>query len=358
MKLPPSNSDYIKYLVRARFPDARFKGQSLASSRLQSGPGYQSTQRAAEAYWDELANLSPEELSERVAAHRALEQKAARLKAEREEQQRPFNRPEAKANLDRWASMSYWTIDEAVALSFGREPTSAPWKHIQAIEAISPFARQFAAKREVAMGAKMMGQLWEKTTPSVFLAWAERMRFSMPHELVEAVKALGIQIGDWKTLFEDQKALAEKARSELEGERAEHIAAIRSHSEYISKIRDQQNELVDSYKGLLAKRDGIIAEREKRLDALVRRIAELDSGPPAKAEKPLGAKERESLLKLVIGMAVRGYGFDPKAARTSTAKEISSDLELNGVALDEDTVRKYLAEAKQLLPGDETEQKG
>ncbi|MFN3252310.1 hypothetical protein [Roseibium album] len=72
-------------------------------------------------------------------------------------------------------------------------------------------------------------------------------------------------------------------------------------------------------------------------------------------EKHIATRERESLLKLVIGMAIGGYGYDPKASRTSTAKEIVSDLQQRGLSLDEDTVRKYLKEAKGLLPGDLTE---
>ncbi len=55
-------------------------------------------------------------------------------------------------------------------------------------------------------------------------------------------------------------------------------------------------------------------------------------------------------------MAIKGYSYDPKASRNPTAKEVASDLSLIGLRLDEDTVRKYLAEATELLPGDETEQ--
>ena len=69
----------------------------------------------------------------------------------------------------------------------------------------------------------------------------------------------------------------------------------------------------------------------------------------------LSQRERTSLLKLVIGMAMKGYGFDPNASRSGTAAEIAGDLHTSGLSLDEDTVRKYLNEAKELLPGDLTE---
>jgi len=68
----------------------------------------------------------------------------------------------------------------------------------------------------------------------------------------------------------------------------------------------------------------------------------------------LGARERDSLLKMIIGMAVIGYRFDPKA-RSGATKDIADDLHLAGVPLDPDTIRKWLKEAAELLPPSETE---
>lgn len=68
----------------------------------------------------------------------------------------------------------------------------------------------------------------------------------------------------------------------------------------------------------------------------------------------LTTTERNSLLKLVIGMAVGGYGYDPSAARSTSAPDIVADLEKAGVRLEADTVRKYLKEAAELLPGGKT----
>ena len=78
------------------------------------------------------------------------------------------------------------------------------------------------------------------------------------------------------------------------------------------------------------------------------KIKELDS---SKVEnKPLHTKERETLLKLVIGMAVGGYGYEPNANRSPTAKEIADDLAIKGISIDPDTVRKWLKEASELWP--------
>jgi len=68
-------------------------------------------------------------------------------------------------------------------------------------------------------------------------------------------------------------------------------------------------------------------------------------------EKSLATRERESLLKLVIGMAMKGYRYDPSALKNTAVPEIVSDLQELALTITDDTVRKYLKEARELLPG-------
>lgn len=74
----------------------------------------------------------------------------------------------------------------------------------------------------------------------------------------------------------------------------------------------------------------------------------LVSSPKETTQKPLSSKERDSLLKLVIGMALDGYGYDPKASRSPVPRQISESLETRGIHIDEDTVRKWLNQAKDV----------
>jgi hypothetical protein len=71
---------------------------------------------------------------------------------------------------------------------------------------------------------------------------------------------------------------------------------------------------------------------------------------PAHEDKPLWISERDSLLKLVIGMAVQGYSYNPEARKSSIVAEIKSDIEQLGLALDDDTIRSYLKQASTKLP--------
>lgn len=66
--------------------------------------------------------------------------------------------------------------------------------------------------------------------------------------------------------------------------------------------------------------------------------------------KTLQTRERDTLLKLVIGMAVTKYKFDPQATRSTAISEIVDDLASSGITLDPKTVRKWLSEATDLLP--------
>jgi hypothetical protein len=63
----------------------------------------------------------------------------------------------------------------------------------------------------------------------------------------------------------------------------------------------------------------------------------------------LKPSERVSLMKLVFGMAKAKYNYDPAASRGPAPKNISNALALAGLELDEDTVRKWLRKASELL---------
>lgn len=61
--------------------------------------------------------------------------------------------------------------------------------------------------------------------------------------------------------------------------------------------------------------------------------------------KPLESRERDTLLKLVIGMAIKGYRYDPMALKNTAIKDIVDDLADLGISIDTDTARKHLKAA-------------
>lgn len=76
------------------------------------------------------------------------------------------------------------------------------------------------------------------------------------------------------------------------------------------------------------------------------------SRKPADKNQTALMRERNTLLKLFFCAAVDGYGYDPKAERSPTAKEMESAFERLGIRISDDTIRKYLNEAKEHLPAD------
>lgn len=80
--------------------------------------------------------------------------------------------------------------------------------------------------------------------------------------------------------------------------------------------------------------------------------ADAEAGPSTSAALPpeLKTRERETLLKMVAGMAMAFYGWSPGKLRSASASEIASDLEKFGISLDPDTIRKWLRRGAELIP--------
>lgn len=76
----------------------------------------------------------------------------------------------------------------------------------------------------------------------------------------------------------------------------------------------------------------------------------------ASDQPELENRERESLLKLVISLAVGGYGFQPTAIRSEIPNQIRSDMNIIGLDLHPDTIRRYLKEGVAILPSEAKEE--
>ena len=70
-----------------------------------------------------------------------------------------------------------------------------------------------------------------------------------------------------------------------------------------------------------------IAALESTVAALQLKLAAQES-----TKATVGTRERESMLKLIIGMAVRGYKYDASGKRSDSVPEIVSDLAIVGFA--------------------------
>ena len=336
----PSIKDRTEYLVLRRFPYARaidFPPSINTGRNHLPGPTPENRKALAD-YRAELAALSAEELVARYTAEKQREYQQAVAKAERQERERFFNLPRANADYDHWSKAAHWTLDEAIALSFGKAPEVVRWDQLQKYTLLgSPFVTQYTRRRDLAMRALAWKQLYDPVLPGIFLAWAKRTDISVPRELTEAVQKRGVQVADWKSLHDDAVEAGKRDAETAEKQTAE---LKRLFDESIAQLEKQRADWLNVVNGKNAK----IAALEADIEAL------RSEQPSFKPEQAVGARERDSLLKLIIGMAVAGYVYDPKATRSDKPAEIADDLARAGVPLDVDTVRKWLREAAELLP--------
>jgi hypothetical protein len=59
------------------------------------------------------------------------------------------------------------------------------------------------------------------------------------------------------------------------------------------------------------------------------------------------------MLKLIIGMAIDAYGYEPDKSRNdltgNNKNSLSAKMQTHGINISDDTIRKYLNEAKELI---------
>lgn len=117
-----------------------------------------------------------------------------------------------------------------------------------------------------------------------------------------------------------------------------------------NKNSDETNEILRSIASSL--RASEANTRQERFQNILKQQGLILGNPKTLKARPKSADTNQlnSLLKMVIGMALGGYGHDPSKKKNTTAAEIHSDLALQGISLDEDTIRKWLKEAEKFLP--------
>jgi hypothetical protein len=322
----------ISFLLRRKYP-----AYKLLAAKNNANPGSVSQKVLSEgaAYEAELRALSLTDLEELRRSEEIKSAAAERSRAEAHEQQLFFNKPSAEVDVEHWAAMAMWSLEEAIPLTFGKDPNVVQWESISAFTRTSPFAVAFERRRQIVLRAKAAQVLSDPTSPGAFITWAKRNNIPFPAELETKLSTRGEFIGDWQTLYDRLK----EGFDELN---RRHADLLKSHKELIAS----RSELIEIAKD----KSEMIATLQADRAALEERMSTLQAARQESEPKELKTRERDSALKLIIGMAVEVYRYNPKANRNEATREIAADLEKVGVPLDQDTVRKWLTEAKDLLP--------
>lgn len=266
-----------------------------------------------------------------------------RLRQEDQESLRFFHQPTANADFAHWSRAAYWTLDEAVALSFGKSPFIVKWESVKPYLPQSAFAVAYSRLRDLTLRAKGAGVLFDPVLPGIYIGWAKQNRLPFPADLEAAVVALGNHILDWKSMYDELKTRTEATNGEL-------TSIINQWTKRYEELRTEAATAAASAKANLEAAQQRIAELTADRDRLETELKNVTTVAKSKPDRPLGTRERDTVLKLIIGMAVKGYAYAPGKSRNSATAEIASDLAELGIGLDPDTVRKWLQEAATLLP--------
>jgi hypothetical protein len=285
--------DIIDYLVARKFRQDKDENFPSISRWLTMPTNLEAflegDYQEREVYKAQLRNMSSETLATLLADVNATEHAERKAWAQLQDETKFFSEPRARADHDVWSKMPLWSLDEATALSLEKDPPIVNWSNIGPLVNDSPFADRYSKLRLIVLCEKTAGNLSDEVLPGDFVSWAEKTGVDLPTGLKKAVRAA------------------------------------------VQRIED---------------RESIIFERENLREEVQNLKAELEA--QRSTGESLKPSERKSLMKLTLGMAMAKFQYKP-GLRGSAPKNICNALILKGLKLDEDTVRKWLKEASELL---------
>jgi hypothetical protein len=340
-KQPQTTEEFIEELTQMKF-GVNSAGIGLGWQRSAGKSGFITAD--VKVFQDELRKLNTDELRTRHNAEVHKQTIAIQEQYERQEAERFFNQPYVNADFAHWSKAAYWTVEESIALSFGKDPARVNWESIKSAASVSRFAIAYGKRRDLAKRAVVAQQLSDPCTPGFFLGWAKRNSMDFPQTLAELVEKGGQTIADWPELLKQANKRTEEAYEWGKKKYTEALEAGRkNHAEALALGRQSAEEIFADWK----------ADREKLYSVITQLNAEIEQlktarvNKPTSSDKPLNPKSRISLLKLVLGMGIDGYGYKPKAERSPIPREVCDALANIGITIDEDTVRSWLQQATE-----------
>lgn len=205
-------------LSEQRFVRVRGKGSTGEAERLE---------RELQPLWlyrGELRGKSPAELAALEAQEMANEEVEL------------FG---ARADLAHWSKMADWTLEQALALSFERNPGVVNWTSVAPHVWWSKFAQEYSRVRDRALSHVRWHQLFDPVLPAIYLAWAKRDGFGVSAELVRLVEGRGLIVADWKDLYEKMLKNRDELGEALREVIRERDAAERRGKELETQLRDR-----------------------------------------------------------------------------------------------------------------------
>ncbi len=96
--------------------------------------------------------------------------------------------PEVKADFIHWGKMSYWSLEEAIALLLGQNPKFVNWDIVKDYvewPCTTKLSLDYAKLRVVVLRAFEMQEITDPIAPDIFIAWAKGKDIKIPEKLQE-----------------------------------------------------------------------------------------------------------------------------------------------------------------------------
>lgn len=205
--------------------------------------------------------------------------------------------------LDRsyWLRLASWSLEEAVAISLGRDPRYVNWSTVEKYTNASEHAYQYALRRETVFRAKDAGYLPDPVLAEHFLDWILRVNLLCPvghHDLYP------------HTPFYVPSPVA--------------------------GVPPDPTQADPNILSLLAETQAKCEELKERNQQLEKELA------AAQERREMSAPQRSALTKLVYAMARDKYKYDPNASRSSATSRIENALTNAELRMDPKTIREHL----------------
>jgi len=197
----------IDYFIKKKFGFISSIATSMASIKPNERNVFSDKKSEIEAYKLTLRNIPESEL---LTLHKkSLLEDAEQHKRNvtNVENSRFYNQKSANADYVHWSKAAHWTLDEAIALSFGKEPEIVNWKKIEPLKDTTEFAKSFAKRRDLALRATRWKKFSNEAIPPVlFISWAKEVKIELPNDLISELGKIGHTATNWREQYYNLKS--------------------------------------------------------------------------------------------------------------------------------------------------------
>ncbi len=200
MVVIPRKHDPIRYLVARKFPYVRdaFSPRVRFGIAPKPSADFESLKILADKYEQELSLLPPDHIDKLVTLEREREcHELLEIEANQW-----FNQPDCKAEWGFWCAAGYWSLEEAIVLTLGKDPRRVSWKAVENDRKYSPFAIELEKRLELGRRAEHLKSNFNK--PDLFLNWAVSIGLTYPQELNIVLERARAGRVDWKAKFDSE----------------------------------------------------------------------------------------------------------------------------------------------------------